>query len=129
MKQTTLRTTRTLEPNTNISFPIGTAIAVKHYSQKLDFNDIFSLFKKRGIDLCHLVEALLTYRLTENESTCRGSDWINRPHVLQEFDLKSFEERTLFRALETAGENYEEIILLLQKRIFSIKNHQSTLAL
>lgn len=118
MIQTTLRT-RVLEQNTNISFPIGTALAVKEYSQKLDFEHLFSQFKTRGVKLHHLIEALITYRLTENESICRGSDWINRPHVLQEFNLDSFEERTLFRALETAGDNHEEIIALLQKSIFS----------
>mgnify|MGYP001559412852 CR=1 FL=1 len=118
MKQTKLRM-ETLDANNNISFPIGTAIAVKKYSSKLDFEGIFSHFKKRGIDLHRLIEALVTYRLTENESICRGSDWINRSHVLQEFNLKGFEERTLFRALEIVGDNYEEIITLLQKSIFS----------
>src|SRR3990167_1652018 len=118
MKQTTLRTME-LEQNNNISFPIGTAITVKKYGQKLDFEQIFSPFKKRGVELHRLIEALITYRLTENESICRGSDWINRPCVLQEFNLEGFEERTLFRALELAGDNHEEIILLLQKSIFS----------
>jgi len=118
MKQTKLRTNQ-LEQNSNISFPVGTAIAVKKYSQKLDFEQIFSRYKKRGVDLMHLIEALITYRLTENQSTCRASDWINRPDVLEQFDLGAFEERTLFRALEVVGENYEEIILLLQNSIFS----------
>ena len=118
MTQTKLRT-EYLEHTDNITFPIGTAIAVKKYSQKLDFEQIFSRFKRRGVDLHHLIEALITYRLTENESICRGSDWINRPHVLNEFHLDEFEERTLFRALETIGANHEEIILLLQKSIFS----------
>ena len=118
MKQTTLRTME-LEQNNNISFPIGTAITVKKYGQKLDFEQIFSPFKKRGVELHRLIEALITYRLTENESICRGSDWINRPCVLKEFNLTKFEERTLFRALETVGDNYEEIILLIQKSLFS----------
>ncbi len=118
MTQTKLRT-NCIEHNNNISFPIGTVIAVKRYSHKLDFEGILSSFKKRGINLHHLIEALVTYRLTENESICRGSDWINRPNVLQEFNLEGFEERTLFRALESVGENYEEIIALLQKQIFS----------
>ena len=108
-----------LEQNNNISFPIGTAITVKKYGQKLDFEQIFSPFKKRGVELHRLIEALITYRLTENESICRGSDWINRPCVLKEFNLTKFEERTLFRALETVGDNYEEIILLIQKSLFS----------
>ena len=118
MTQTKLRTAG-LKQNNNISFPIGTAIAVKKYGQKLDFEQVFSRFKKRGVELHRLIEALITYRLTENESICRGSDWINRSYVLEKFSLTKFEERTLFRALEIAGDNYEEIILFIQKSIFS----------
>ncbi len=126
MNQTTLQTTTNLRHNNNISFPVGTAIAVKQYSQKLDFNQIFSGYKKRGIDLVHLLEALISYRLTENQSTSRASEWINRPDVLNEFGLESFEERTLFRTLEIIGENYEQIIHLLQKKIFSLYNFPNT---
>lgn len=118
-KQTKLRTLELLTPNQNITFPIGTVITVKKYSQKLDFDNIFSRYKKRGTCLVSLLEALLTYRLTENLSTTRASEWINRPDVLEEFDLSSFEERTLFRVLETIGDNYEESILLIQNSIFS----------
>lgn len=118
MKQTTLRTTE-LEINDNISFPIGTAVAVKKYSQKLAFGEMLAAYKSKGIDLVKLIEALITYRLTENGSICRASEWINRPDVLKQFNLHAFEERTLFRALEVVGDNYEEIILLLQKHLFS----------
>jgi len=118
MKQTKLRT-ETLTPNQNITFPIGTNFAVNKYSQKLDFDHILSRFKKRGINLVQLIEALITYRLTENQSICRASEWINRPDVLEQFNLGAFEERTLFRALELIGDNYEEIILLLQTSLFS----------
>src|SRR3989338_5428994 len=117
-KQTTLRPNE-LESNNNISFTVGTAITVKKYGQKLGFDDILSRYKKRGADLVHLLDALITYRLTENQSICRASEWINRPDVLEQFSLSAFEERTLFRALEIVGDNYEEIILLLQKSIFS----------
>ena len=117
-QQTTLRP-NVLESNNNISFPIGTAIAVRNYSQKLGFEQLLSRYKKRGVDLVHLIEALIAYRLTENGSVCRASEWINRPDVLEQFDLSAFEERTLFRALEIVGDNYEELILLLQKSIFS----------
>ena len=117
-QQTTLRPSG-LESNNNISFPVGTAITVRKYGEKLDFDHIFSRYKKRGVDLVHLIEALITYRLTENQSICRASEWTNRPDVLEQFSLSAFEERTLFRALETVGDNYEEIVLLLQKSIFS----------
>jgi transposase len=119
MKQTTLRALEGVTPNQNISFPVGTAIAVKKYSQKLDLEQILSRYKKQGVELVHLIEALISYRLSENGSICRASKWINRPDVLDEFSLSAFEERTLFRALEVIGSNYEEIILSLQDTIFS----------
>src|SRR3989338_3947019 len=118
MTQTKLRT-EALEKNRNISFPVGTAVAVKNYSQKLGFDHVFSRYKRRGIDLVRLIEALITYRLTENQSICRASDWINRPDVLKQFDLSAFEERTLFRGLDIIGGNYEEIIFLVRKSILS----------
>ncbi|MEA3514661.1 MAG: hypothetical protein U9R34_04245 [Nanoarchaeota archaeon] len=50
MTQTKLRT-NTIKSNNNISFPVGTALAVKKYSEKLHFEHIFSKFKQRGISL------------------------------------------------------------------------------
>ena len=119
MKQTKLRT-ELINPSKNISFSVGTAFAVKQYSSKLDFERIFCKYKKRGIDIVGLIEALLSYRLTENLSTSRASGWINRPEVLSEFSLKGFEERTLFRLLENIGANYEEIIFSLQNTLLSL---------
>lgn len=117
MPQTKLRT-NVIEPNKNISFPVGTALAVQKYSQKLDFASIFSNLKKRGISIGKLLEALLSYRLTENLSTTKAGDWINRPPVLSHFGLKGFNERTLFRMLEKIGKNYEEIIFSIQDALF-----------
>lgn len=117
MKKTKIRTNE-LKSNSNISFPVGTAILVQEYSKKLLFSSIFSKFKQRGIPLCNLVEALITYRLTENQSLSKASYWINRDAILQEFELKPFEERTLFRAIETIGDNYDQIILNLQDILF-----------
>ena len=93
LKQTKLRT-KTIKPNYNINSPIGTALAVKKYSEKLCFEHIFSKFKQRGIPLKGLVEALISYKLSENLSLSWGSDWINRKAVLDEFDINSFEKKT-----------------------------------
>ena len=70
MKTNKARTIKIIS-NNNISFPIGTALAVKKYSSKLCFEHIFSKFKQRGIPLKNLVDALLTYKLTENLSLTR----------------------------------------------------------
>jgi len=118
MKQTKPRTIKVVA-NNNISFPIGTALAIKEYSKKLRLKYIFSKFKHRGIPLKGLVEALISYKLSENLSLTRGSDWINRTEVLDEFGLKPFEQKTLYRAIETIGENYQEVILDLQDVLFS----------
>ena len=112
--------------NNNISFPIGTSIIVKKCSQRLSFDNIFSKFKQRGIPLKNLVEALISYKLTENLSLTKGSDWINRSEVLEEFDLKPFEQKTLYRAIETIGENYQEIILDLQDILFKEYDFEHT---
>ena len=125
MKQTKLRTNR-IKTNENISFPVGTALAVKKYSEKLCFEHIFSKFKQRGIPLKRLVDALISYKLSENLSLTRGSDWINRDEVLKEFGLNPFEQKTLYRAIETIGENYQEVILDLQDILFSQYDFEHT---
>ena len=122
----TKQRTKQLKHNSNISFPVGTAFAVKKYSKKLGFEHIFSKFKQRGILLKGLVEALISYKLSENLSLTRGSDWINRPEVLEEFNITSFEQKTLYRAIETIGKNYQEIILDLQDILFSRYDFEHT---
>jgi len=126
MRTKTKTRTNNIISNDNISFPIGTALAVKRYSSKLGFENIFSKFKQRGIPLKGLVEALISYKLSENVSLTRGSDWINRKDVLEEFGLKSFEQKTLYRVIETVGANYSEVILDLQDVLFSLYDFSHT---
>lgn len=119
MKQTILRTTLDVKHTSNISFPIGTAVAVTQYYQKLDFDSVFRKHKKKGRDINSLIHALVSYRLTENQSISRASVWINRKEVLNVFRLDEFEERTLFRVLEIIGSNKEEILSEIQDRVFT----------
>lgn len=114
-----------LENNNNISFPVGTAIVVKNYSQKLGFEEILSRYKKRGADLVHLIEALISYRLQMLWFSVSASEWINRPDVLEQFSLSAFEERTLFRALEVVGEVLAELILAIPRLLAPDEFHYS----
>ena len=125
MKQTQLRTDR-IEPNQNISFPIGTILGVRDYYSKLSFASIFGKYKKRGRDLNSLIQALLSYKLTENFSITRASDWINRPQVLDEFNLEPFEQRTLFRVLEILGRNHHQILAEIQDILFERYDFENT---
>jgi transposase len=65
-----------------------------------------------------LLQALISYKLNENFSIKRAHEWINREEVLEIFDLEAFGERTLYRTLETIGENREEIISDIQDVLF-----------
>jgi transposase len=123
--QTKLRTDEII-PNENICFPIGTILAVKNKYEKLDFSCVFQKYKKMGRDLNSLIQSLLSYKLTENLSISKASDWINRGQVLDTFDLEKFEERTLFRTLEIIGKNREEIIADIQDRLFRTYRFEHT---
>jgi len=123
--QTKLRTDEII-PNENICFPIGTILAVKNKYEKLDFSGVFNKHKKKGIDINSLIQALLSYKLTENLSISKASGWINRGEVLETFNIEGFEERTLFRTLETIGKNREEIISDIQDRLFQTYNFEHT---
>jgi transposase len=80
---------------------------VQKQHEKLGFQHVFSKYKKKCRDQNSLITALIRYKLTDNFSISKSSEWINREEVLELFELKGFQERTLFRALETIGENKE----------------------
>lgn len=115
--QTKLRTCE-ISPNNNICFPVGTILTVQKQHEKLGFQHVFSKYKKKGRDLNSLITALVSYKLTDNFSISKASEWINREEVLELFELDEFQERTLFRVLETIGENREEIIADIQDCLF-----------
>ena len=117
-KQTKLRTDE-LTPNKNISFPIGTIVTVQRYYSFLGLDDIIGKHKSRGADINSLVMGLLSYRLTENRSVTKASEWINRDAILGRFELDPFEQRVLYRVLEILGSNREEIIADLQDALFA----------
>ena len=123
--QTKLRTYE-IVPNTNISFPIGTILTVEKLYDVLDFSSVFSKHKKHGIDINELLKALVSYKLTDNFSIKKAHEWINRDEVLDIFNLKEFSERTLYRVLETLGNNREMIISDIQDRLFSRYDFEHT---
>ena len=123
--QTQLRTRR-IHPSRNISFPVGTILTVQEYYSKLWFNTVFGRYKKKGRDLNSLVQALVSYKLTENFSITKGCDWINRDEVLEIFNLEEFEQRTLFRVLEILGKNHEQIMADIQDRLFEQYDFEHT---
>jgi transposase len=123
--QTKLRTHEII-PNDNICFPIGTILAVEKLYDALQFYSVFSKYKKKGLDINSLLKALTSYKLTDNFSIDRAHDWINREDVLELFNLKKFNERGLYRTLQTLGNNSEEIIFDIQDILFRVYDFSHT---
>ena len=123
--QSKLRT-HDIIPNENICFPIGTILAVNQLYDILDFPSVFSKHKKHGTNINSLLKALVSYKLTDNFSISKAHDWINRDEVLDIFNLPEFSERTLYRVLETLGNNRETIISDIQDRLFARYNFEHT---
>ena len=126
MTATTQLRTGVVTPNDNISFPIGTILTVQRYYDHINLSEIFGKHKNRGHNINSLIEALVSYKLTENQSVTKAADWINRDEVLNTFKLESFEQRTLYRVLEIIGENREEIIADIQDVLFEIYDFEHT---
>jgi transposase len=123
--QTKLRTYDII-PNENICFPIGTILAVEQLYDVLDFSTVFGKHKKNGIDINSLIKSLTSYKLTDNFSISKAHEWINRDEVLGIFNLEEFSERTLYRVLETLGNNRETIISDIQDRLFARYDFEHT---
>jgi Transposase len=123
--KTKIRTFLTI-PNKNICFPIGSILAVQYFFEKLNFLDIFSKHKSRGLDLNSLLIGLVSYKLTENFSIKEAGKWLNQEEILDILNLKSFNERALYRALETLGRNKDEILPDILNSLFSVYNFEET---
>jgi transposase len=97
-------------PNKNKCVSIGSMLAVQYFYEKLNFSDVFSRHKSKGLDLNSLLIGLVSYKLTENFSIKEASKWLNQKEILEILNLKSFHEKVLYRTLEILGRN-KEIIL------------------
>jgi transposase len=125
MKITNLRAFPTI-PNKNICLPIGTTLIAQYFFEKLNFYDIFSKHKSKGFDINSLLIGLLGYKLTENFSIKEASNWMNQDEVLGILKLKPFNQRVLYRTLETIGSNKEEILCDILNCLFSEYDFEHT---
>jgi transposase len=124
-KNTKLRAFPTI-PNKNICLPIGTTLIAQYFFEKLNFYDIFGKYKSKGHDINSLLIGLLGYKLTENFSIKEASNWMNQDEVLGILNLKSFNQRVLYRTLETIGSNKEEILCDILNCLFSEYDFEHT---
>jgi transposase len=107
-------------PNKNKCVSIGSMLAVQYFYEKLNFSDVFSKHKSKGLDLNSLLIGLVSYKLTENFSIKEASKWLNQKEILKILNLKSFHEKALYRTLEILGRNKEIILSEILDNLFSV---------
>ncbi len=107
-------------PNKNKCVSIGSMLAVQYFYEKLNFSDVFSKHKSKGLDLNSLLIGLVSYKLTENFSIKEASKWLNQKEILEILNLKSFHEKVLYRTLEILGRNKEIILAEILDNLFSV---------
>jgi len=124
-KQTKLRTNQIM-PNDNKSFSIGTALMVDDWYERLGLNDIIGRHKSKGIGLDALVRGMLVDQLGDNFSVLQASEWMNRSEIREHYEIKAFNPKTLYRAVELLGHNREKIIHELQDNVLELLGRPKT---
>jgi transposase len=94
--------------------------------ERLGLSGVIGPLKTKGIPLDALTRGLLAYKLGDNFSVLQASQWLNQPEMLEQYELKSFDEKTLYRAVETLGHNRERIIHKLQDHVLELLGHPHT---
>lgn len=114
----------------NKSFSIGAYEFIEKNYKNLELYDIIDKLKSKGIPLDKLVKGTMTYKVNHNLSINKCGDWMNQPHILNQFQLKSFNKKCLYRSLEILGQNEELILSGTRNKVFSkykFKNTDSSL--
>ena len=94
--------------------------------ERLDLPAIIGRHKDRGVSLDALVRGAIAYKLGDNFSVLRAGEWLNRPEVREHYELPEFNVKTLYRAVETLGQNREHIVRELQDAVLKLLKLPST---
>ena len=115
-----------IRPTTHKSISIGPLFFVDQQFKKLELDRVFSPLKSKGINLCALLCAMIAYKITDNFSISKCAEWLNNPERLDYYHLKSFHQKTLYRALELLGEHFAAIMKSIQCYLFSHYKFEKT---
>ena len=103
----------------NKSFSVGVFNFVEKYYSKLELPDVIGRLKYKGIPINKLVRGMISFKLEHNLSIHKCGVWMNQYHILNQFQLKTFHEKALYRTLETIGQNEDLVITNIQDKLFS----------
>jgi len=93
---------------------------------RLGLSSVIRPMKAKGVDLDALTRALLAYKLGDNHSILRAGEWLNSPAVLEQYQLKKFDQRALYRAVELLGQHRDRIMEALQDAMLRLLDLPNT---
>jgi len=95
-------------------------LMVDHWYEKMKMDETIGQLKAKGVDANALFRGLVVDQLGDNFSILQASEWMNRPEILEHYEIGSFNARTLYRTVELLGQNRERIIHALQDRVLEL---------
>jgi hypothetical protein len=104
-----------------------TLLTVQFYYEKLNFCDVLSKHKSKGLDINSLLIGLLSYKLTENFSIKEAGNWVNRKKILEILTLRrKVPFIKLSRQAKILGRNssHDMGYLILEKMIFGKRSEK-----
>ena len=104
-EQSKLRT-RSLTPNVNKSFSVGTMLFIDEMYERLRAGRDRPA-QGQGRPDGRTCQGHAHCKLGENFSILQASEWMNRPEILRHYEVQNFNERTLYRAVELLGRDRE----------------------
>jgi transposase len=72
------------------------------------------------------VAGLVSHKLLFSSSINCAAEWLNQPHIMNEFGLSENVAKTYYRVFETVGRHDLSIMTLLQNRLFELYDFKST---
>jgi transposase len=94
--------------------------------ERLGLADVIGPLKEKGVDLNALTKALVSYKLSENDSILRGAQWLNSEGVRGHYDLPELDSRTLYRAVDLLGQYRDRILVALQDSVLRLLDQPKT---
>ena len=113
-KQIHFRTFR-VKRNDNLSVPMGNLIWAQAFFERFGLDEVIRSLKSKGTDLAKLAELMVGYKVGDNFSILRCHQFAMQEPIREMMGLPEFDQRGLYRAVETLGANREGIITAFRK--------------
>ncbi|MDR1690276.1 MAG: hypothetical protein LBR42_00345, partial [Candidatus Methanoplasma sp.] len=124
-KQTHFRTSE-LRPNKNISVPIWNIILAEAFFDRFGLYDTVKGLKTKGIDRRRIAELMVAYKVGDSFSILKCHEFSMQEPVRRHAGIPVFDVKTMYRAVDTLGENREQTMDHFRKTFLRMYGQEIT---